>query len=315
MALAPPPVNDDLFAAAVRQRRGGRGRRALGNLGLLLIAAAVSLLATFGLSTLRRPAPVEAERAATAPAPSAPASVRAGAPVEEFPVQAASAFAVQFANDYLSWDEQLPHVREAALAAYLPADADRRLGWSGQGAQIAVLVVVVDVEVVDPTQALVTVAAEITGAEGGRWVHLAVPVGRDERGRLVVTSAPALVPAPAPGQAPPVPPVDSDEETANALRPLLATFFRAFADGDREQLAAVTSDKAARAGLDGVVAFDALGHVTVARGGSRRDATAQVRWRDDVTGSLFTQDYRLVVVRTGDDWWVAELGAGPLPGD
>jgi hypothetical protein len=53
----------------------------------------------------------------------------------------ASGFAARFAADYLSWDEEEPERRAAALSQYLADPHAAVLGWSGSGRQRADLVI------------------------------------------------------------------------------------------------------------------------------------------------------------------------------
>ncbi len=60
---------------------------------------------------------------------------------EQVPVAEATGVAVRFAADYLSWDEDEPERREAALRQYVADPRSAVLGWSGVGRQRVELVV------------------------------------------------------------------------------------------------------------------------------------------------------------------------------
>jgi hypothetical protein len=60
---------------------------------------------------------------------------------EPVSVDEAAAFAARFAADYLSWDEDEPERRAAALRQYLADPRSAVLGWSGTGRQRAELVI------------------------------------------------------------------------------------------------------------------------------------------------------------------------------
>jgi hypothetical protein len=145
------------------------------------------------------------------------------------PVRTADAcgFARRFALDYLSWDEDAPGRRAAALAQYL-ADADmaQGLGWSGDGRQRAdeavtgrtvqfhgAVIVEITARVTPyyrtdtapetwqqptvetpPPLAIAPSSAPPASAPGWEpgpawWVPLAPPVRRDHTGRLVIDLA------------------------------------------------------------------------------------------------------------------------------
>lgn len=134
-------------------------------------------------------------------------------------------FAVRFAADYLSWDEDEPARRAAALRAYLPGEFGQ-LGWSGVGRQRAdlvtagrsvtlpsgVVVVEVSARVVSyrrvnteqpPDRPVAQTPPELVfaassapapdapGWESGAswWARIAPPVRRHHDGRLVIDLA------------------------------------------------------------------------------------------------------------------------------
>ncbi|WP_226361001.1 hypothetical protein [Pseudonocardia sp. ICBG1142] len=145
----------------------------------------------------------------------------------------AGTFAVRFACDFLSWDEDTPGRRSNVLRTYLAAGHASTLGWNGAGRQRADAPVYGRMERRSPTTVLVEVWVRITPyhraddstptetdrwpdpdmppssapaphadgwtAGAAYWLSMAVPVTRDNRdpgGRLVVN--PSLIPTATP---------------------------------------------------------------------------------------------------------------------
>jgi hypothetical protein len=250
-----------------------------------------------GIASLRRP---------NAPTPTPPPAVGTS-----FPVKAAEAFAVRFAHDYLTWDAAAPNIHAEAIAPYVVDSLDKHLGWAGNGQQIAVLVLPTRTDVLSDKTALVTVAAQVTGLNAPRWVHLQVPLYIDGKDQFLVTDAPALVPAPGKAAAPPEPLRASDPAVADQLRDPLIAFFKAYAGSNPNELSYLLLPGVQIGTLNDAATFEDL-QLTVPEGGDRRDVVAKVRWADRVTGSTFTQTYQVTVVRREDGrWYIEGLGANP----
>jgi Conjugative transposon protein TcpC len=283
-----------------RARSGMAGGRWLVWLGRVVLWALVVVLLLNGVAALRRPL-----GSVTAPSPQAPAAGTG------FPVKAAEAFAVRFAHDYLTWDAGAPGNHAEALAPYLADNVDKQLGWAGNGQQIAVLVLPTQTVVLSDKTALVTVAAQVTGLNAPRWVHLQVPVYADGQKHLVVTDVPALVPAPGKAAAPPEPLVITDSAVADQLRDPLVAFFKSYAGRNPSELSYLLTPGTQIGTLNDTVAFENV-QLVVPIGGNRREVVAKVRWGDRVTGSTFTQTYQLTVVQKEDGrWYIEGLGAHP----
>ncbi|MGI9018586.1 MAG: conjugal transfer protein [Euzebya sp.] len=251
---------------------------------------------------------------ATDPTPSAQASP----PVDDVPVagdlpadlQVATAFAVQFAHDYLNLSEANPQIRERELRAYLAPGLDSQLGWDGLGEQLAVLTVPLDVVRTD-NGVVVTVASQVTGSDAPRWVHLAVPLAQDGNGRWAVIAPPAFVPRPQAGTPEPAtnPPVD--EAQGATLQPKMQELFTVFAEAQTVQIDGITADGSRIRGLSGQQQLASVGQVEVFVGdGDEREAQIQVAWRDPVTNATFTQRYRLSLVANGNALLVSGISAG-----
>ncbi|TDD82549.1 conjugal transfer protein, partial [Actinomadura rubrisoli] len=108
----------------------------------------------------------------------------------QFPSSAAGAFALQFANVYLNYDQKNAPAREAQLRTFLPDNADPQFGWNSVGQLQVQSVQVAGVDARDASNATVTVLAR----SQDKWYRLAVPVYADKAGALVISARPALLP-------------------------------------------------------------------------------------------------------------------------
>lgn len=226
-------------------------------------------------------------------------------------LQGAAGFAVQFANSYLNYDEAQPDVRARELAAYLAPGLDAQLGWSGTGRQLAALVIALRAEPTDDGSVVVTVAAQVTGTDAPRWVHLAVPLRQDDRARWAVTAPPAFVPRPSPGNPTlPTPPVPDDALGAQ-LTDAVTQAFVAFGTSANVDLPGITAEDARIRGLDGQFAFVRLAELVVHDGGdTARTAMARVVWRNDIAGGEIEQTYRLDLAAAGNAWLITAITIG-----
>jgi hypothetical protein len=232
------------------------------------------------------------------------ATTRTEAAAEQFPAGDATALALRFTADYLTYDADQAADWATRVGAYGNDTLAR--GWDGTGRQTVSTVVPAGVEAASPAAGTVTVAARTPGG----WVHLAVPVVK-ANGGLAIAAAPAFVAAPSVGDAPD-PAADGDATTAEALRPALEAFFDAYGTGATAVLGAMTADGATLARLDpGRLALSGVEAVTVekAPAGPTRVVFAVVGWADQASGARLTQTYRLGVVQSGQRWLVASLGA------
>lgn len=226
-------------------------------------------------------------------------------------LQGAAGFAVQFANSYLNYDEAQPDVRARELAAYLAPGLDAQLGWSGTGRQLAALAIALRADATEDGAVVVTVAAQVTGTDAPRWVHLAVPLRQDDRARWAVTAPPAFVPRPSPGN-PTVPATPaSDDELGGQLTDAVTQAFVAFGTSATVDLPGITAEDARIRGLDGQFAFVRLAELIVHDGGdTARTAIARVVWRNDIAGGEIEQTYRLDLSAAGNTWLISAITIG-----
>ena len=238
-------------------------------------------------------------------------STQPGPPAAAFPEQAAKGFALRFALAYLSYDQDHPELRAAALAPYLgQSPASASANWNGRGKQ-QVLQAFPDSIQIQGARAVVMVDAYVST---GRWVYLAVPVVHD-RGTLSLAGDPAIV---APPRVTPASPPASSADTAvdvplsQQLKESVSNFFAAWASNDNNKLAYYSAPGAGASfpDLGGQVQFVSLDDLAVAQTtGSSRGAVAKVTWEDPVTHARFTQPYRLTLVYSADRWLVQRVDA------
>lgn len=242
-----------------------------------------------------------------------------------FPVAQATSFANQFAQVYLNFSADRPDERAGRLAPYLPDGADPQFGWDGYGQMSAGAIQGYDVDVVDAQNAVVTLSTQ----SGGRRFLFSVPVYYAE-GRFVVSGRPALLPAPPQAGLPQVPEPDRDDGAESELRPQLAGFFKAYADGDGVQLQRYVAQGVTLEGFAGAFTLIELSKVTVPPGGTTREVMATVVWgvppattpnpepsatEPSAVGGRLEQSYRLTVEKQGDKWFVKDIrGAGRFVG-
>lgn len=296
----PPPLPPPQAPLKDRTTWSGERRRLLVIIGRVVLWALVAVLLLRGtlsvLSELRVLAGPSGDRGDTPTATAQPA----------FPVEAAEAFAAQFAQEYLTFNRDAAGEREARLAPYVPDGRERQFGWDGTGQRTASSAIPVTTRVIEPRQAIVTVAVRMTPPP---WIYLEVPVASDDAGGLVVAAPPSFV-APPPGIQPQrTAPPATDVTLSRELRPTIESFFRAYGAGSTAELTYFLPVGRSIQGLGGVFHLDALVDLRVDEGGDRREAVADVRWLDQPTGARLTQSYRLVLRHEGGRWYVDQLGS------
>ncbi|MEV4002018.1 conjugal transfer protein [Actinomadura sp. NPDC049753] len=227
-----------------------------------------------------------------------------------FPSSAAGAFALQFANVYLNFDQKTAPAREAQLRTFLPDGADAQYGWNGVGKMQVQSVQVAGVDARDASNATVTLLARTAD----RWLRLAVPVYADRSGSLVVSARPALLPPPTKAQLPGDGVQERDTSLETELQPFLGTFFKEYANGNQAALSRF-SNGATIAGLAKTVVFVQVKEVVAPKGpeGSRT-VTATVVWQPaGGGGGELEQSYQLAMVKKGTTWLVQDIRGTTQP--
>ncbi len=250
----------------------------------------------------------ESRSGQAAPAASAPAA-------SGFPVTLADAYALQFGQVYLNYNPGTAAQRGAELSAFLPSGSDPQLGWNGQGTSQLQSEQVAGTSVQDAHHAVVTLLARVNG----QLMQLGVPVYASSAG-LVVSSAPAWLPAPARAALPSAAPASSDSATQAVLTNQLPAFFQAYASGNQVTLGRFLASGTSLTGLNGAVNFQSIANVSVPPGGATRHIIATVVWsvparspagqvRKDGTPAQLQMSYALTVVKQNGTWYVRDISA------
>lgn len=215
----------------------------------------------------------------------------------------AQAFAESFARVYLSWgDGDRGDERERLLAQYLPESLDPEAGVRpGEGSvQDVYWTSVASSRRVDE-RVLVTVAAQTTDG----LLYLNVPVQRDRRGFLYVSSYPAFVgPPPTADEPPELSPEDVDDEE---LVRVVERAIKNYLAGSKGNLAAdLTPDAVVTLPPSRLTLVEGASVVWLERG---RRVRAEIQ-AEDSRESAWTLSYELEV-RKRDRWYVRSLQADP----
>lgn len=219
-----------------------------------------------------------------------------------WPDDEARTFAADFARAYLTAPQpSLERYVTPDLASTIAAEYE-----PGARQQVGA-VSVARVASLDPSQALITVAAAV----GDDTRYLAVPVARDPGGGLVVTDQPALVgpPARAVIEAPSLEQVDSGERPA--IEDVAKRFLTAYLAGDGEGLEYLVppgtriSPVGRRYELVGITSL----LLAAPPKGRARTVWTSVRARDVESRATYGLRYRLQLVRD-DRWYVSAVTGG-----
>jgi len=247
--------------------------------------------------------------------PPAPAASTPG-----FPVQGASAYALQFGQVYLNASPRTAGQRQSELAPFLPPGTpDQQLGWNGGGLLILQSEQVAGVQVQDAKHALVTLLARVNG----KMMELGVPVYA-AAGGFGISGEPAWLPAPKLAVAPAPPSVNTDNAAQSELMGQLPAFFTAYASGDQSTLGRFLAPGTSVTGLGGSVLFSSVTGVTAPVGGTVRHIVATVVWeipgaaakgtRAVNTTANLEMTYALTIVRQHGTWYVQSIAPSTQAG-
>jgi len=248
----------------------------------------------------------EAPPSKTPPAPAASAD-------SGFPVQEASAYALEFGQVYLNASPSTATQRAAELAPFLPPGTpDQQLGWNGGGSLTLHAAQVADVRVQDAQHAVVTLLARVNG----NMMELGVPVYAAADG-LGISGEPAWLPAPKSAVQPAAPAVNTDNTAESELMRQLPDFFTAYASGDQSTLGRFLAPGTSVTGLGGSVMFGSVTGVTAPVGGTTRHIVATVVWKVPGAAAKGTQagnttanlemTYALTIVRQHGTWYIQSI--------
>jgi len=249
----------------------------------------------------------ESHTGQAAPAASTPAA-------SGFPVTLADAYAMQFGQVYLNYNPGDAAQRAANLGAFLPSGSDPQLGWNGRGTSQLQSEVVAATDVQDAHHAVVTLLARVNG----QLMQLGVPVYGSSDG-LVISGAPAWLPAPARAALPSAAPAGSDSATQAVLTNQLPAFFQAYASGNAVTLGRFLAPGTSLTGLNGAVNFQSIATISVPPGGDTRHIIATVAWSVPARSpagqtkggppAQLQMSYALTVVKQNGTWYVRDISA------
>jgi hypothetical protein len=239
----------------------------------------------------------------------APTTPTSNKPV--FPQEAASSYALSFADVYLNYDPASAADRQKQLAQFIAPGVDPQLGWDSTGKSVLRSAQVASVEAQDVNQAIVTLLVQANG----KLFRLAVPVYAKD-GALAISGRPATLPAP-PRAALPAADQDRDSALETELQEPLTGFFKAYASGDTASLQRYSDPPVT--GLDNALTFSALKEVNAPRGDANaRTVNATVIWQVPAgqpksTGGSLEQTYQLTMVKKDGNWYVTDIRGSTLP--
>jgi Conjugative transposon protein TcpC len=243
-----------------------------------------------------------------------PGSASAGAVAtsDQFPVTLAEAYALEFGQVYLNATPATQAQREQELAPFVPpslAASNPDLGWNGSGQVHLQSEQVAGIDVQDRQHAVVSLLATVSG----QLMELGVPVYASGGG-VVVSGAPAWLPAPQPISVPSAAAPNTDPVAQGELQNQLPAFFQAYANGSGSALNRFLASGVTLAGLNGAVAFDSIQSLEVPRGGATRHITVTVIWQlldqDGLTSAKFAMTYSVSVIDLhSGKWYVIGISA------
>jgi len=231
---------------------------------------------------------------------------------DQFPATLAEAYALSFGQVYLNFNPAAQAQREQELAAFVPpslAAANPDLGWNGSGQVKLQSEQVAGIAVQDQRHAVVSLLATV----GGQLMELGVPIYASG-GDVVVSGAPAWLPAPQPIALPSAPAQSSDQAAESALLNQLPAFFQAYASGSASSLNRFLAPGVTVTGLNGTVAFGSISSLEVPPGGAVRHITVTVVWQlldqDGLTSAKVAMTYSVSVVDLqSGKWYVKGINA------
>jgi len=263
------------------------------------------------------------------------AQVQTDLNLSSFPVAIGEDTALQFARDYLSFNEESRKTRTATLSTYLPLSSQGQkvnTGWMALSGDLDISQEVVagpflvETPLIDGDHATYLITAQViqrtsaVAADGtpvepsGTWVTISVPITMDEGQRVAVGGAPGIVPGALRAQVGSPAGFTSDPAAESSLGQELPNFLTAWAASDPNGLKRYTPEEASpivSEGLGGIVKYVSFQNlkvelVTPATG--YRKATVDITW--DSNGVQITQQYRMIVYQASTGLWYVEYIEG-----
>lgn len=253
--------------------------------------------------------------------------------LDNYPTDAAAAFAVRYATECLSFDSAEDTNREerrSRLAGFATSGVDQDCGWNGQGKQTVVGTPFWDgtsspVEEWPENARWLGIQATVSTNEGPRHtVSLAVPVYTDDPStgeKFKVVGEVGQVPLSAQAEVPAREKPKIDADLSRQLQDdLISPYFTAWAASDDNVLSRYTAPNAsdtARTGLSGAsgepkvtlvsvyVPADASGDSYSWQVGDTAQADVTIDWASGET--TLSQSYRVTLTRADTGWFIQDV--------
>lgn len=228
-----------------------------------------------------------------------------------FPQQAASSYALSFADVYLNYDPATAAERQKQLAQFIAPGVDPQLGWDNTGRSALRSAYVASVSAQDVNRAVVTLLVQANG----RLFQLAVPVYAKD-GALAISGRPAALPAP-PRAALPAAGQDRDSALETELQQPLSGFFKAYGISDTASLQRYSDPPVT--GLGNAFTFSALKEINAPHGNAvSRTVNATVIWQvapvqSKASSGSLEQTYQLTMAKKDGNWYVTDIRGSTLP--
>ncbi len=263
--------------------------------GRLLLWACIALVLVRGLGAIA----------------STPSHTTHHASRETLPTAEAGAFAMRFADTYLSFTPGQATAHQQAVAVFLAHGLSDQtvIPSSAQGVSVTQAMVAREVSL-GSSRAVITVAAVLSN---GQTRYLAVPVADDAHGGLDVFALPALVAPPAAGTAAAVTTTAIPAADSAAVTALVHGFLTAYLSGAQSSsLSAWLAPGTVLAAMPAGLSLESVGTVdVVSRSAGRLTVQAQADVTDSASGAIYQLAYRLALTSGKSGWRVADVTGGP----
>ena len=213
----------------------------------------------------------------------------------------AQSFAEAFARAYLTWDGDAPERRDRALSQFGLAPDALGVDVPPRGRQTVSWTTVAALAHGRDGSGTATIAADTSNGP----VHLAVNVGRDRRGRLFISSPPAIVGPPSVTTRPLERP---DREVDDAVAEIARRVVKNYLAREREDLAADLAPGAVVSLPETPLAAGSVDRITWSAPGRRVAVVVDAERRD---GLRLRLRYELAVVRRAGRWLVKTVHVNP----
>lgn len=237
-----------------------------------------------------------------------------------------SAFAEQFAREYLTWNQGNEEIRANRLKPFLYANVDSQAGVNTKDVKYNSYPRSVNVwKIEDRGNGMkeVTVFADtllthVSNENDQRRVtrYLVLKIKQAGDSYLVVDKpyimAPPLVASieltePETSNGEPV-----EEAERIQIERFLGSFWKVYTTGNRDEIAYYAKQKAALVGLTGIAEFQDVKNITVSKKADQYMVDCDVTLKDLPTGAQYSYHYQFTVIKEGDRFYVTHLKQGVI---